>query len=523
MVLADEVAEAYARWWPSWASDQGLVKHDDRLADPSADGLARQAAEMRALLARLDARDAEQAVLVHGLREELFHLEELRLHERNPDLALELLDHLFGLLAKPAGRAPEQVFAALAARLALAPTFLVAGRSRIRRPDVPRLWADVALESADSAPALLDAVEAAARAAPLDAALRARLAASLAAARAALADHRAWLAHEVVPQAAGLTAIGDDAFARLLEVRGIEATPDELWKLGAERVAEESRRLEDAARTVVASRGRTPQPDVVQQALAIVREDRPDDFAAVLRSYEDAIEEARAFVLEHDLATPADVPVRVVETPAYLRHLIPFAAYMDPGRWSAAPEGVYLVTPKMDLAAFAHADVRTTTVHEAWPGHHLQLSVARTIPVARFLQGATEYIEGWALYCEELMARHGFLTTPEERVVLAKDALWRALRIRLDVGLATGRLSFQEAVHELETRVGFTREEAEAEVKRYTLEPGYNLSYMWGKLRLLELRKRHVEGGRMTEREFHDRVLAAGAVPFPILARDLER
>lgn len=517
MSLAQAVADAYARWWPAWASEQGLAEHDARLADPSPEGVARQVAEMRTLLAEVEASAAgDRDVLAHGLREELFHLETLRLHERNPDLAIEVLDHLFGLLAKPAGRTREQVLDGLAARLEGAGAFLAGGRRRVVPAEVPSLWLEVARDSAAEVPALLDAVVAAADGRPTP-----RLAAALAHARAALADHAAWLEREVAPVAKGTSVLGQRTFDRLLAARGIDLDADALWRLGAERVEVESARVRETATTVVLRAGLDPRADPMAQALGIVRRDHPADFAAALAAYRGAIVEARAWVAEKGLATLPDVPVRVVETPSYLRHLIPFAAYMDPGRWAAAPEGVYLVTPKADAGAFALADVRTTTVHEAWPGHHLQLSVAREIPLANFLQSATEYIEGWALYCEELMARHGFLRTPEERFVLAKDALWRALRIRLDVGLATGRLTFAEAVEELVMRVGFSREEAQAEVKRYTLEPGYNLSYMYGKLRLLDLRKRLVDDGGMEERAFHDAVLAAGALPFPLLERAL--
>ncbi|HLE98185.1 MAG TPA: DUF885 domain-containing protein, partial [Candidatus Thermoplasmatota archaeon] len=332
----------------------------------------------------------------------------------------------------------------------------------------------------------------------------------------------AWLRSDVLPHARGATKIGPEAFARLLRVRRIGADAAAIAATGERVIARETARVHDLAVTVLASRGREPGAEPVAHALAAVREDRPADFAAVLATYDEAIAGSRAFVVDRGLATAPDVPLRVVETPAYLRHLIPFAAYLDPGRWSPRPEGVYLVTPKVDLAAFPRAEVRTTTVHEAWPGHHLQLSVARSIPLGRFLAGATEYIEGWALYCEDLMLRHGFLTTPEERFVQAKDSLWRALRIRLDVGLATGTIPFEAAVAQLVDALGFSEAEARAEAKRYTLEPGYNLSYMWGKLAFLDLRERWVASGRVDERTFHDRVLAAGALPFPLLERALE-
>jgi len=254
-----------------------------------------------------------------------------------------------------------------------------------------------------------------------------------------------------------------------------------------------------------------------------MKADHPRSFTEVLRAYEKAIEDARAFVVAQGLATAPDVPLDVVETPPFLRHLIPFAAYMGPARFATPRRGVYLVTPKVELSSFPNADTRNVTVHEAWPGHHLQLSVAaEKASLAAFLCEMPDLTEGWALYCEALMGARGYTSAPAERLVRARDARWRAVRIVLDVALHAQGLSPADAAARLALETGMDPEEAEAEVLRYTQAPAYNLSYMWGRLRIERLRERALAKG-ISEKTFHDGLLALGSVSVALVAEELER
>ena len=169
------------------------------------------------------------------------------------------------------------------------------------------------------------------------------------------------------------------------------------------------------------------------------------------------------------------------------------------------------------------ADTRNVTVHEAYPGHHLQLSVAaQKASLAAFLCEVPDLSEGWALYCEAIMGAHGYTAKPEERLIRARDARWRAVRIVLDVELHLGRLTPEQATARLADETGMGREEAAAEVLRYTQAPAYNLSYMWGRLRIEELRAR-VLGAGVSERAFHDAFLSIGTLPVDLVATETQR
>ena len=97
-------------------------------------------------------------------------------------------------------------------------------------------------------------------------------------------------------------------------------------------------------------------------------------------------------------------------------------------------------------------------------------------------------VEGWGLYVEELMTELGYLDSPETRLLRLKDLLWRAARVTVDVGLATGEMSFDEAVHFMVERARLEQPNAVAEVRRYTLNPMQPSSYALGREAILKLR-----------------------------------
>ena len=142
------------------------------------------------------------------------------------------------------------------------------------------------------------------------------------------------------------------------------------------------------------------------------------------------------------------------------------------------------------------ASISNTSVHEAYPGHHLQLSAAITNPsLVRLFSGAPEFSEGWAFYCERMMKERGFDDTPKGWYVVHTDAIWRATRIILDVQLHRGLIGFDDAVERLVAETGFERPAALAEVKRYTSTPTYQLSYLFGR-HMIEKLKAEVQAPR---------------------------
>ena len=229
----------------------------------------------------------------------------------------------------------------------------------------------------------------------------------------------------------------------------------------------------------------------------IIKDDHASTFVESLDEYRGAMDRARAFVVERELATPPEEDhLNVIETPSFIRHLIPFAAYYEPAKFDPMPVGTYIVTPPSSpemMREHNRSSISNTSIHEAYPGHHLQLSAAITNPsLVRLFSGAPEFSEGWAFYCERMMKEAGFDDTPKGWYVVHTDAIWRATRIILDVQLHRGLIGFDDAVDRLVAETGFERPAALAEVKRYTSTPTYQLSYLFGR-HMIEKLKAEVE------------------------------
>ena len=231
---------------------------------------------------------------------------------------------------------------------------------------------------------------------------------------------------------------------------------------------------------------------------------------------------ARAFLIERDLVTvPEDERIEVIETPEYLRRVAPFAAYFPPANFDRDPIGIYIVTPSVGndpraMREHNFAAISNTSIHEAYPGHHLQLDVARRHPsLTRLLTDAPEFVEGWGMYSELMMREHGFDAEAKFRLVVHTDAIWRACRIILDVRMHRGELTIAEAIDFLVEHTGFERANAEAEVGWYTYRPTYPLSYLLGRTLLLGLRadEQRRLGDAFRLRDFHDALLRNGSLP----------
>ena len=243
----------------------------------------------------------------------------------------------------------------------------------------------------------------------------------------------------------------------------------------------------------------------------------------LLSVYRRQMEAARTFVAKHGLVTmPTHESLDVVETPVFLRHQIPFAAYCEPMPGDPEQRGFYYVTPPTDAAELAEHDtagLMHTCVHEAWPGHHLQFvtangnAVARSLP--RLLNASATLYEGWALYSEQLMHEQGFLNRPEQRVLLLRDRLWRALRIVIDVDIHTRGVSAEAAAERLVAQLGFPQSQAMGELTWYTRAPTVPLGYAtgWALINALRDRVQAKSGAKL--REFHDRLLSQGSVALP--------
>lgn len=455
-------------------------------------------------------RALDRDLAIHQARLGRFWLEEYRPWAGSSEAASDIGEALFPLFTRDFAPLRDRL-ESIAGRLEAAPRYLGESRQRVTEPI--RLWTEIDLESTERLPGFVDTILAAARAEVGDGALVDRLTVASERVRVALDEHATWLREEVLPRAAGDWKTGAERFEELLRLRDLGAGGDAILAIGEELLAGEK-----AARDAVAAEiDPTVSP---AEVMDLVKNDHAGTFAEALVEYRQAMDRARAFVVEHDIATPPEEDhLNVIETPAFVRHLIPFAAYYDPAKFDPVPVGTYIVTPPSEpgmMREHNRSSINNTSVHEAYPGHHLQLSAAITNPsLVRLFSEAPEFHEGWAFYCERMMKEAGFDDTPTGWYVVHTDAIWRATRIILDVQLHRGEIGFDEAVDRLVAETGFERPAALAEVKRYTSSPTYQLSYLYGRHMIERLRDdvRAREGAAFDLRRFHDTLLYGGAMP----------
>jgi uncharacterized protein (DUF885 family) len=164
----------------------------------------------------------------------------------------------------------------------------------------------------------------------------------------------------------------------------------------------------------------------------------------------------------------------------------------------------------------------TLTYHESIPGHHLQLSIQQegSLPLIRKVSEFTAYVEGWALYAEQLAAEIGeYDDDPLGRIGQLHDSMFRAVRLVIDSGIHAMKWSREQAIKYYTESLGDPVTDATTEVERYCVWPGQACCYMLGKLKFLAEREKaqKILGSRYDIRKFHDAVLLSGAVPLDLM------
>ena len=499
----------------------GIHDADDRLGDGSREAVLAEIDDDHAHLAKVEAIDPaelsstarfERDLELHNVRRDIFDPEVLRIWERR-SFALDLIgDGLFLLFARDHAPLAERL-AAITGRLEGVPVYLEQSKTRATVPQV-RLWQGIELETATELPALFDELVAAGTSA-LATTERRRLERAAASAKVAVELYGTWL-EGTLPAGTDDWPIGRERHDALVAHRAFDGLDaDAILELGWQKLAEEKAARVAAAREIDADASEAT-------VLGRIKEDGPADFDGALAAYRTAMLRARQHLIDRDLVTvPSDERIEVVQTPEYLRNVIPFAAYFSPAAFDRDPKGIYVVTPSVGgdpdaMREHNFASISNTSIHEAYPGHHLQLDRARRHPsLTRLLTEAPEFVEGWGMYSELMMREQGFDDDARFRVIMHTDAIWRACRIVLDVRMHRGELTVDEATDFLVEHTGFQRSNARAEVGWYTYRPTYPLSYLLGRTLLLGLRadEQRRLGDVFSLKDFHDTLLRNGSLP----------
>jgi len=507
---------------PVVATYLGIHAWDDRLPDASRERVLGEIEAERRHLAAVEALDPaglsgasrfDRDLEIHNIRRAIFDADVVRRWERHSSGIDAVGDALFPLFSRDFGT-PLERYTSIAGRLEAIKEHLLAHQTRAAGPQV-RAWQELAIASARDLPAFFAEISAAAQALRLPASVVRRLDRAVERAGIAVAEHASWI-ETTLPGGTDDWALGRERYEALVELRAFDGLDaDAILEIGWEQLA-----LNRATRAAAAREIDAGAPEL--EVLGRIKSDHAATFEEALGEYRHAMARARQFLIDHDLATiPDHERVEVVATPSYLRRSMPFAAYIAPAAFDRDPVGTYIVTPSVDgdpgaMREHYRAGISNTSIHEAYPGHHLQLAMAVRHPsLTRLFTDAPEFVEGWGMYSEQMMREEGFDDGPAFRVALATDAIWRACRIILDVRMHRGELSIQEAAELLAEQTRFERPNALAEVRRYTSTPTYQLSYLLGKILILGLREdqRRQGGGAFSLREFHDTLLRNGSLP----------
>jgi uncharacterized protein (DUF885 family) len=217
-------------------------------------------------------------------------------------------------------------------------------------------------------------------------------------------------------------------------------------------------------------------------------------------------------------------PYGVIPIPSYAEKS-QTTAYYQRGSIRAGRPG-YFFANTYALDTRPRWEMEALTLHEAVPGHHLQISLQQemeNVPWFRQVSSVTAFSEGWGLYSESLGEEMGFYQDPYSKFGQLTYEMWRAIRLVVDTGMHALRWSRQEAIDYFKENAGKQEHDIIVEIDRYIVWPGQALAYKLGELKIKELRA-YAEselGERFDIRDFHDRVLGQGAVPLTVLEADV--
>ncbi|MGC5661378.1 DUF885 domain-containing protein [Micromonospora sp. WMMD723] len=523
--LAERIVEAVLESRPGFATSAGDHRYDDRLPDLSAPAVAADQAMLREAadaLAEVDAdsldveEQVDHALLAALVDRELFERSEIRAFEWDP-LVHNPGPLLHALLARP--YAPvEQRLAHLVGRLSAVPDALATARATLR--DMPRVHAETAVgQFAGSAALIRDEVPLLLARAP---ALAGTVEPAATAAIAALDEFVGWLR-------AGLAADTGPGRDPRLGRRRWEAR---LWhtldtELGAAEVqrrawANLNRVTAEIRAAAVELVGGPADDETVRRALDLLAAEHPDDHSIVdLASV--TLDEAVDFVRAHDLVSLVDDPCVIQEMPEFARGVA--VAYCDsPGPLEPADlPTFYCIAPtpadwpahRVDSFYREYNDhmIRNLTVHEAMPGHFLQLAHARRYAGPTRVRALTEsgvFIEGWAVYTEELMAGLGFGGLPV-RLQQLKMQLRMTINALLDQLVHCDQMTEADALA-LMTERGFQEEgEAAGKWRRALLTSTQLSTYFVGYSEMADIAAARPAGVPL--RRWHDAMLAHDCPP----------
>jgi uncharacterized protein (DUF885 family) len=549
---ADQQFEALAQRYLKEAPEQspvgatGLGDHrfDDRLDDVSAAGWQARLAFTERYLASLGPLDRAQLsranqvdalLLRHDLEYDRWRFETLQDWRWNPLIYTRIAgDGLYTLLAREFAPAPERL-KNVGKRLDELPRFLAQVREVLEPARVPKVYAETAAKQNAGLKSMLDG-EIATQIATLPEDQQATLRASVAKARSALSQHQIWLEKRLTAEAKGEFRLGAELYDQKLSFALFSPLSRQEIRARAESelAATRAAMYEIAVTELKKKRGSPPtpaKPSAAQQqraikaALELAYAERPQR-EAVLDGARASLADATRFVRDKNIVTVPDEPLEIIVMPEFQQGVS--LAYCDsPGPLEAGQKTFYAVSPipaqwtstQTDsfLREYNTRSIHNLTIHEAMPGHYLQLAHANKYPsTLRKVLASGPFIEGWAVYTERVMIEQGYMDgDPLMKLIQLKWYLRTIVNAMLDQAVHVDGIS-REAAMELMTEMGFQEErEAAGKWTRAQLTSAQLPVYFVGAQEHMALRAEAEQrlGSAFSLREYHDKVLSFGSPP----------
>jgi len=542
--LSKRYIDEFGRYSPVSATQLGDHRFDGELDDLSAAGRARALAWTRGVLGDLQgidrsrlsrANQVDAAMLENQLRYSAWSEEKYRDWSWDPLVYTQLAGQsLYGLLAREFAPLPQRL-AAVTSRLERLPGLLEQMRSNVVPARVPAIHAETAVKQNPGVLSLVDEFVVP-NLAQLPAGDRARLESAITAARAAVKSHQQWLEQTLVPQAKGDFRIGRElydeklGFALMSPLNRAEIRR----RAEAEAVATRAKMYEVSRRVLAGRAGAPPTPvtptpaeqqAAIKAALDLASAERaPRD--GVVEFAKQTLRETTEFVRARHFVTVPDEPLDVILMPEFQRGVA--VAYCDsPGPLDKGQRTFYAVSPiptewtdaQVDsfLREYNTRSIANLTIHEAMPGHYLQLAHSNRYPsVLRAMLGSGPFVEGWAVYAERVMQEQGFRGgDPLMQLVRLKWYLRSITNAIMDSAMHVDGMTQDEAM-KLMVDTGFQEErEAAGKWVRAQLTSAQLSTYFVGYQEHSDMRAEAARraGEKFDIRAYHDQVLSYGSPP----------
>ena len=536
VALAESYIEEFLERYPEYATALGDHRHDGRLNDYTAAAVAAGLEWNKGYLERLAAIDPANLVSANAIDYEILRnyvefsiwsSEVLREHEWNP-MRYGVGDALYSLLAREFAPLEDRL-ASLNERLQAIPAVLAAARDNLIDP--PRIHTETAIRQNDGAVALvsenLDEFLA------LAPGMETELGPARAAAIEALQEHGRWMREELLPRSTRSFRIGEEKYrAKLAFMLHSELSMEEILERAERRLAELRAEWYDTAlplyreqRPDASEDELSDRPAVIRAVLDMLADSHPTDASIVDDARQD-LAEVTEFTRERKIVSVPDEPLQIIVMPEFRRGVS--TAYCDsPGPLEERGETFYAIsptpqdwTPERKLSFYREYNdymLQDLTVHEATPGHYLQLAHSNRLEaptMIRSIFSSGTFIEGWAVYAEQVMVEHGFggARLKMQQLKMLTRAVINAI---LDQKIHAGSMTEQEAM-DMMMGEGF-QEDGEAAGKwvRAQLTSAQLSTYFVGITEHNDMRDAWIDRhGPITDwQSYHDKVLSFGSPP----------